>query len=66
MILLTNTYRAGILWHIVHATTKSNSEYEMIYDERPWIRVFALDLHRPLLRFGVLRSPRDFGGRPDI
>lgn len=50
----------------MRATTKSHSEYEMVYDKCPWFRVFAFDLYRPLLCFGVLRSPRDFGGRPDI
>jgi hypothetical protein len=50
----------------VRATPEAHSEYDVVYDERPRIRVFALDLYRPLLRFGVLRSPRDLGGSPDI
>lgn len=50
----------------MYATPEAHSEHDMVYDERPRIRVFALDLYRPLLRFWVLRSPRDIRGRPDI
>ena len=65
-MMATSTYRAGILRHIGHATTKANSEYNMVYNNFPWIRVFALDFYCPLIRFRILRSVRDLRGCPDI
>ena len=38
----------------------------MVHDERPRLCICALDLHRPLLRHGVLRGPRDGRGCPHV
>ena len=38
----------------------------MVHDERTRLCICALDLYRPLLRFGVLRCVRDGGGCPHV
>jgi hypothetical protein len=60
------TNRPGYLRRFVGATSKANGKHEVIYDECAWLCIYALDLHRPFLRFRVLRCPSDSGGRPHV
>ena len=38
----------------------------MVHNKRPRLSIGALDLHRPFLRFWVLRGPRDRGRGPYV
>ena len=61
-----NTHRTGNLRQIRRSSTKAQGKYEMVHDEGARLCIRVLNLHRPLLRLGVLRGPRDGGRRPHI
>ena len=61
-----DTNRPGNLRHLVRAASKARGEHEMVHDKRPRLCIRALDVHRPLLRLGVLRGLRDGGGCPHV
>ena len=61
-----DTNRPRNLRHLVRAASKARGEHEMVNDKRPRLCIRALDLHRPLLRLGVLRGLRDGGGCPHV
>ena len=60
------TNRPRYLRHFVGATSKARGKHEVIYDECAWFCVRTLDLHRPLLRFRILRCPSDGGRCPHV
>jgi hypothetical protein len=60
------TNRPGYLRYFVGSTSKANGKNEVVYDECTWLCIRALNLHRPLLRFRVLRCPGDSGRRPHV
>jgi len=61
-----NTYRPTNLRHFMRATSQAHGEHEMIHDERARLCICAFNLYRPLLRFRILRGPRDCGGCPHV
>ena len=61
-----DTDRPWNLRHIIRAASETRGKHEMVHNKRPRLRICALNLYRPFLRFWVLRGPRDRGGGPYI
>lgn len=60
------TNRPRYLRRFIGATSKTDGKHEVIYDESSWLCICALDLHRPLFRFRVLRCAGNSGRRPHV